>query len=128
MIVMDYKDAGAYAVIIFAVVAIITLIPVFWIGDIGIYIVSQLFNNPPRIVYIATWVLLCGGYYFYVLERYLANVVLKNYDRSLQIVAFYVQGLFFSYILSLYGIAKWSLLPLKLIDYFIGGIFRWLLG
>jgi len=128
MIVMDYKDAGAYAVIIFAVVAIITLIPVFWIGDIGIYIVSQLFNSPPRIVYIATWVLLCGGYYFYVLERYLANVVLKNYDRSLQIVAFYVQGLFFSYILSLYGIAKWSLLPLKLIDYFIGGIFRWLLG
>jgi len=128
MIVMDYKDAGAYAVIIFAVVAIITLIPVFWIGDIGIYIVSQLFNSPPRIVYIATWVLLCGGYYFYVLERYLANVVLKNYDRSLQIVAFYVQGLFFSYILSLYGIAKLSLLPLKLIDYFIGGIFRWLLG
>jgi len=128
MIVMDYKDAGAYAVIIFAVVAIITLIPVFWIGDIGIYIVSQLFNSPPRIVYIATWVLLCGGYYFYMLERYLANVVLKNYDRSLQIVAFYIQGLFFSYILSLYGIAKWSLLPLKLIDYFIGGIFRWLLG
>jgi len=114
MIVMDYKDTGAYAVIIFAVVAIITLIPVFWIGDIGIYIVSQLFNNPPRIVYIATWILLCGGYYFYVLERYLANVVLKNYDRSLQIVAFYVQGLFFSYILSLYGIAKLSLLPLKL--------------
>ncbi len=126
MITMDYKDAGAFAVLIFMFVAIFTLIPVLWIGDIGIHLVTTLLENPPRIAYIGVWIIFCGGYYFLFLEGFLANGMLKDFDRASQIIVFYAQGLFFAYILSLNGLAKWSLLPLKIINVTIGGLFGWL--
>lgn len=128
MIVMDYKDAGAYMMIFFALAAIAILIPVLWVGDIGIYLVSTLFSHPPRIAYIITWILFCGLYYFIVLEGFVARMLMAKSERFEQLVVYYAQGLFFAYILSLNGLAKWSLLPIKIINFFIGGIIRWLLG
>ncbi len=126
MIVMDYKDAGAFAALFFIVAAILTLIPVLWIGDVAITFIGNAFTNPPRIAYIGAWILACGVYYFYILERYVAGKLLRNYDRTSQIIVFYAQGLFFAYLLSFTGIGKWSLLPIKLLDATIGGLFRWL--
>ena len=114
MIVMDYKDAGAYMMLFFALAVIAILVPVFWVGDIAIAIIDYLFSNPPRILYIVAWILACGGYYFYILESYVANIFLKGYDRSLHIIVFYAQGLFFAYLVSLTQIGKFSLLPLLL--------------
>ena len=126
MIVMDYKDAGAFAALFFMIAAILTLIPVLWVGDIAITFIGTAFTNPPKIVYIVSWILACGGYYFYFLERYVAGVLLKKYDRTSQLIVFYAQGLFFAYLLSLTSLGTWSLIPIKLLNATIGGLFRWL--
>jgi hypothetical protein len=129
MITMDYKDAGAWAAIFFAIAVLFGLIPVLWIGDLAIYTVNETNPNAPRIFYILAWLLSTSFYYFVVLERFVARTLLNNLNRDAQIVVYYLQGLFFGTILYYSNIKPAvSALPIQLLVKIFGGVWNWLMG
>lgn len=126
---MDYKDAGAWAAIFFAIAVLFGLIPVLWIGDLAIYTVNETNPNAPRIVYILAWLLSTSFYYFVVLERFVAKTLLGNFNRDTHIFIYYLQGLFFGTILYFTNIKPAvSTLPIHILVKIFGGVWKWLMG
>ena len=122
MITMDYKDAGAFAAIFFAIAVLFGLIPVLWVGDLAIYAVNYKHPDAPRIVYITAWLGATSFYYFFVLEQLVAQTLLKGLGRDAQIVVYYLQGLFFGTLMYYSNIKPAvSSLPIHLIVKIFGG-------
>ena len=129
MITMDYKDAGAFAAIFFAIAILLALIPVLWVGDVAIYVVNEINPNATRLVYIAAWLLSTSFYYFVVLEKFVAKTLLSNFNRDTHIFIYYIQGLFFGTILYFTNIKPAvSTLPIHVIVKIFGGLWKWLMG
>jgi hypothetical protein len=129
MITMDYKDAGAWAAIFFAIAVLFGLIPVLWVGDIAIFVVNEINPNPTRFAYILAWLGTTSFYYFVVLEQFVARTLLNNLNRDVQIVVYYLQGLFFGTILYYSNIKPAvSALPIHLLVKIFGGVWNWLMG
>lgn len=76
MITMDYKDAGAWGALFFAIAILLALIPVLWVGDLAIYLVNEINPNPTRFAYILAWLGTTSFYYFIVLEQFVAKKLL----------------------------------------------------
>ena len=129
MITMDYKDAGAFAAIFFAIAILLALIPVLWVGDVAIYVVNEINPNPTRFAYILAWLLSTSFYYFVVLERFVARIFLSDLNRDAQIVVYYLQGLFFGAMIYQSNIKPAvSALPIQILVKIFGGLWKWLMG
>ncbi len=129
MITMDYKDAGAWAAIFFAIAILLALIPVLWVGDVAIFVVNEINPNPTRFAYILAWLGTTSFYYFVVLEKFVAKTLLGNFNRDTHIFIYYIQGLFFGTILYFTNIKPAvSTIPIHVIVKIFGGLWKWLMG